>query len=226
MDNVTNTENSEDLEDGEELENIEGNEDPSGNIAKPRDLMIWFAGFYEGEGTICNDISNNNRIKISLSQNDRTPLDMASKIWGGTVRERNRTSDKGKDCHGHEWGISHTKSLEFINDIRPFMHIPYKIQQMEAVIAQSHVPLDRRFKCNYCDLDYASPAGRRRHERTKHPLEIQAKIHQEKDEGEQSTAPPNQRYKCHYCHLAYATPAGRHNHERLKHSSEINNVQP
>jgi len=44
------------------------------------------------------------------------------------------------------------------------MRIPYKIQQVERVLSQAKIGLNWRFKCNYCDKDYASPSGRRRHE--------------------------------------------------------------
>ena len=42
-------------------------------------FKIWMAGFYEGEGSISNDISNNNRLRLSISQNDVTPLEKALK---------------------------------------------------------------------------------------------------------------------------------------------------
>lgn len=131
-------------------------------------FKIWMAGFYEGEGSVSNDISNNNKLRTSISQNDSTPLIKASKIWGGSVRKRTRTTLKGKICHGHEWRISHHDSLKFFNDIRPYMIIPYKIQQFEKVLNISKSPLDRRFKCDLCEEDFASPAGRRRHEKNIH----------------------------------------------------------
>ena len=33
-------------------------------------FTIWMAGFYEGEGYVSNDISNNNRIRLGIDQND------------------------------------------------------------------------------------------------------------------------------------------------------------
>ena len=45
---------------------------------------IWFTGFYEGEGSISNDISNRNRFRINLSQNDITPWILERK--SGVVR--------------------------------------------------------------------------------------------------------------------------------------------
>lgn len=46
---------------------------------------IWFAGFYEAEGTI--DSSS-----VSLYQNDPYPLEYAQKIWGGRFTKRIRKS--------------------------------------------------------------------------------------------------------------------------------------
>jgi hypothetical protein len=131
-------------------------------------LTIWFAGFYEGEGSISNDISNNNAYRLSISQNDRTPLDIGREIWGGSIRERNRTTALGKKCKGYEWVMYQANASKFIEDIKPYMIIPYKIEQMEKVVATSLTKLDRRFKCHYCELDYANPSGRRRHEKNVH----------------------------------------------------------
>lgn len=48
------------------------------------------------------------------------------------------------------------------------MIIPYKINQINNVIKISKEEFNRRFKCNYCTNDYASPSGRRRHEKKNH----------------------------------------------------------
>jgi hypothetical protein len=55
-------------------------------------FKIWMAGFYEGEGSISNDISNNNKLRLCISQNDVTPLEKAKEVWGGSVRQRIRKS--------------------------------------------------------------------------------------------------------------------------------------
>lgn len=124
----------------------------------------WFCGFYEGEGWISNDTTNNNRFRIGLAQNDITPLELAKEIWGGNIRKRVRITAKSKECIGHELILSYNQSKEFIKDIKPFMIIPYKIKQIEEAEKKAEKGLDKRFKCKYCDLDYASPSGRRRHE--------------------------------------------------------------
>ena len=130
--------------------------------------IIWFAGFYEGEGCICNDMSNNMRFRVSISQNDRTPLDIGQKRWGGSIRERTRISLKGKICHGHEWVLYHHDAKKFINDIRPYMIIPYKIKQIDDAFVKAKTGIEHRFKCYHCENDYASPSGRRRHILSEH----------------------------------------------------------
>jgi hypothetical protein len=129
----------------------------------------WFSGFYEGEGCICNDISNNNKLRTSIAQNDNTPLILGQSIWGGTIRKRVRKSPLSeKICTGYEWRMSHNESVLFINDIKPFMLIFYKIKQVEDAFVKAKEGLSRRFKCPTCDKDYASPAGRRRHVKMEH----------------------------------------------------------
>jgi hypothetical protein len=132
-------------------------------------LISWFAGFYEGEGSISNDIQNRNRLKISITQNDKTPLEIGKKIWGGTIRKRVRKSPASeKICTTHEWGLSHNHSLDFIKDIRPYMLIPYKIGQIDKCMETLKKPWTKRFNCSFCDNTFSDPSGRRRHEKTQH----------------------------------------------------------
>lgn len=130
---------------------------------------IWFAGFYEGEGSISNDISNNMRFRISISQNDRTPLDIGKSIWGGSIRKRIRKSSASdKVCTGFEWVLFHHSAVKFIEDISPYMKIPYKKDQIKTAKEKFQNGISRRFKCHFCDNDYANPSGRRRHEKSEH----------------------------------------------------------
>ena len=152
-------------------------------------FKIWMAGFYEGEGSISNDISNNNKLRLSVSQNDPTPLLRAQEVWGGSVRKRVRVSPASdKICTGHEWRINHHQTLQFLEDTRRFMIIPYKINQIEKALQTSQTPLDRRFKCNFCDKDFASPSGRRRHTKANHINDhILADASVSDDESDQET---------------------------------------
>lgn len=133
------------------------------------DRIQWFCGFYEGEGYVSNDISNNNRLRLGIAQNDRTPLDIAMSIWGGHIHRRDRKSPaSGKQCIGYEWRLTHSDAMRFLADIRPHMLIPYKIQQVETAIARAEHGIQRRFQCPHCLSTYASPAGRRRHVKKTH----------------------------------------------------------
>ena len=132
-------------------------------------IVQWFAGFYEGEGSISNDKGNNNRIRVSISQNDRAPLDIGLKIWGGFIRERIRVSPASdKFCLGHDWVLPHTNSIQFINDIKPFLLIPYKINQIKKVFDEFENGDKIYYECHYCDNIYANPSGRSRHEKHTH----------------------------------------------------------
>ena len=136
----------------------------------PSDVCLaYFAGFYEGEGYVSNDVSNNNRIRLGIDQNDPTPLFQAQKIWGGTVRKRTRKSPaSNKICVGYNWRLCHKDALIFLSDISKFMRIPYKINQVRIAKERAEMGLSRRFQCPYCYKDYANPAGRRRHVKKSH----------------------------------------------------------
>jgi hypothetical protein len=141
-------------------------------MLKNTELNIWFCGFYEGEGSISNDKSNNNRLKLSISQNDRTPLDLGRNIWGGSVRERTRES-KNKICHGHEWSLNHCQALQFVEDIKPYMRIPYKIEQLKNALEKAQKGYKGEYKCSFCEKIYTISANRRRHEVHQHIIKDQ-----------------------------------------------------
>jgi hypothetical protein len=130
----------------------------------------WFAGFYEGEGWVSNDKSNSCRLKLGIAQNDETPLTIAQLCWGGSITKRVRKSPASdKICTGYEWNLSHKAALEFISDIRPYMIIPYKINQLERAIERFENPVPTEpYGCAFCDKQFIHCANRRRHERTQH----------------------------------------------------------
>ncbi len=129
----------------------------------------WYAGFYEGEGYICNDVSNSNHIRVGIAQNDKTPLTRAFEIWGGCIRKRIRKSPASdKICTGYEWIINNNRARKFITDITPYLRIPYKMNQIKHTLEIEKEGNTKRHKCKYCSKDYANPSGRRRHERNEH----------------------------------------------------------
>lgn len=163
-------------------------------------IKIWFAGFYEGEGSISNDISNRNRLKLSISQNDDTPLKIGQKKWGGFIRKRTRTTATGKICHGNEWTLNHNQALKFIDDIKEFMMIPYKINQIEMAIDNSKKEWNLKFKCSFCDSEFTDNSGRRRHEKNQH-------------------IEKGQTHKCKFCEKEYNTRDSLTRHIKNYHNS-------
>lgn len=163
--------------------------------------IIWFAGFYEGEGSISNDICSRNSIRVSISQNDRTPLDIGKEIWGGSIRTRVRKTLKGKICHGHEWVLYKKDALKFIDDIKPYMIIPYKIKQVQICLKKSKEKWNRKFKCNFCYKEYSDPSGRRRHEKKEHI-----------NKGEI--------FKCDLCNNKYKSKDSLNRHIKLNHKPD------
>lgn len=171
-------------------------------------LTIWFAGFYEGEGCICNDISNNNKFRISIAQNDITPLEIGKSIWGGKIRERIRKSPASDlICKGYEWRLGYNEGDKFIRDIAPYLIIPYKIKQIEEAYRKAEEGLDRKFKCNFCDKEYASPGGRRRHELKEHINN-------------------GQEFKCDYCDNTYKSKDSMKRHVKINHKNTDASLSP
>ena len=166
-------------------------------------LVIWFAGFYEGEGSISNDTSNRNRIRVCISQNDITPLLKGKEIWNGYIRKRVRKSPaSNKICTGHEWVLNQVQALKFIDDIKDYMIIPYKIEQIRKCKEKLNDEWNLRFKCSFCDKDYADASGRRRHERDFHINK-------------------NELHSCPHCEKKYKTIDSMQRHIKLNHK-EIN----
>jgi len=82
------------------------------------ELTIWIAGFYEGEGTISNDISNNNSIRVCIYQNENV-FEEPQKKWGGRINKRSRKSPaSNKICTNHEWRLCKKEGEKFIKDIK------------------------------------------------------------------------------------------------------------
>ena len=57
----------------------------------------------------------------------------------------------------------HNQSITFLEDIKPFMLIPYKINQVKIALERMEEGSDARYPCKICEADFASPSGRRRH---------------------------------------------------------------
>lgn len=132
-------------------------------------LKIWFAGFYEGEGTVSVSKTENHSIRISIYQNDSTPLYIGKDIWGGSVLTRTRKSPySNKICTNNELRLNSKYALQFIKDIKPYMLIPYKIEQLEKAIKRYIEPLPYNFECKICKKIYKNKSNLYRHNKLFH----------------------------------------------------------
>ena len=132
-------------------------------------VVQWFCGFYEGEGWVCSDKGNNNRLRLGIAQNDKTPLDIGLSLWGGTIKKRVRKSPASdKICTGYEWNLPHAKALIFLKDIEPYMLIPVKKEQVNKALELFANGDKCTYKCAMCDNMYANPSARSRHVKHKH----------------------------------------------------------
>lgn len=137
--------------------------------------------------------------KIEITQNDRKPLDIGREIWGGFIRQRIRKSPvSDKICIGHSWTLNHNQAVEFLKSIKPYLLIPYKINQIQKCQENLTKIWDIRFKCNFCDLDFSDASGRRRHEKKEHINN-------------------GQLHKCNNCEKTYKSKDSMNRHIKLNH---------
>ena len=127
-------------------------------------MVCWFL-----RSSISNDISNRNRFRINISQNDKTPLEIGKKIWNGSIRRRERKSPASdKICVGYEWVLNYNQAKIFLADIKPYMIIPYKIKQIKICEEKLLEKWEKTFKCSFCNKEFTDMSGRRRHEKNNH----------------------------------------------------------
>ncbi len=159
----------------------------------------WFAGFYEGEGSIYANDRNNYRIRLSICQNDSSPLYEGQSYWGGNIYKRVRKSPASdKICTCHYWNLNHTSSMKFIEDIKPYMRIPYKIEQMDNALNCFKTLQNSKFYCKFCNNEFSNLPSKSRHEKQQH-------IEKERI------------FKCNTCNKEYKSQGTLNRHIKEKH---------
>lgn len=137
------------------------------NVLEESDFLSYTAGFYEGDGCIFIDVANSNAMSVNIDQQTLEPLHLFKEKWGGFIKERSRKSPASdKMCQVYTWVIKSKATRQFIEDIKDHMIIPYKIEQMDAIIEKSKTKSDKLYKCNLCDKTFSNAPNRRRHEKT------------------------------------------------------------
>ena len=96
----------------------------------------WLAGFYEGEGS-CGCYTNGrkrnkHRLTVSVSQKDPRVLKHIKTMLGRGSVIANRTT------YGivYAWRTYSASARWFLNQIRPYMRTPLKIDQVDAALAK------------------------------------------------------------------------------------------
>lgn len=84
----------------------------------PLDLA-WFAGLFEGEGSIL--FRGDNASRISISMTDLDILDRVQKIFGGTVVAATRSNMPSHWKNAWIWTLSSEKSYDLLTSIRPLL---------------------------------------------------------------------------------------------------------
>lgn len=99
----------------------------------PETLKAYWAGLFDGEGSIVIQYPNGTtpRLRLQIVNNDIPPLEMLKTLYGGGIWKSGPTSK----CWATE---RNNEQLEFLKDITPYLIIRRK----EAEIALAFVLLD------------------------------------------------------------------------------------
>lgn len=114
---------------------------PSSSVRIRQDIDAYFAGFFDGEGHI--SISNDPRrqwsyyVCISASQNDKRPLEMLVKVFGGKIHAKKRTARYKNQCY--EWKCGGKDAFWALWRMLPWL-IVKKEKARAAVIVLQHRP--------------------------------------------------------------------------------------
>jgi hypothetical protein len=94
-------------------------------------FFAYFAGFFDGEGSVCVSLGSKGSLqaKLSVSQVDRAPLDLLMDEYGGSISVS--TASKGNRKRVYVWQV--TKGSErFARDILPYTLV--KTRQLELFV--------------------------------------------------------------------------------------------
>lgn len=84
-----------------------------------RDDLLYFAGFYDGEGSVC--AAKNGGCIVQVPQKDPEPLFRGRSLWGGSIRQ-----PAGRDIW--VWVMSGDRARLFLQAIYPFVTQRRKVQ--------------------------------------------------------------------------------------------------
>lgn len=96
-----------------------------------RDLVIWAAGFVDGEGcvNISRGIARDRWVTYQMcfivAQRTREPLDILMSLFGGRIR----TAGKPEHVH-YEWRLNSQKAMEALKELLPYLIVKRQIAEL------------------------------------------------------------------------------------------------
>lgn len=100
----------------------------------------WFAGFFEGEGSVDGTAKNGKRYyKIGIAQVNPEPLLRVQDIAGGSIRLQRRSQTNPRHSDVYHWQASGETARAAVREILPLMSEKRR-KQMQPVIAFKPAP--------------------------------------------------------------------------------------
>lgn len=100
------------------------------------DLIPYFAGFFDGEGSICVHLHQRNAkalvVNVSANQVDPRPLILLKEKYGGSLFLTKNASPSGKVGEIWKWQLVSAQAEPFLQDIYPWVIV--KKHQVEIAL--------------------------------------------------------------------------------------------
>jgi hypothetical protein len=86
----------------------------------------YVAGFFDGEGcvNISTDRYGKPYLRILVVNTDKSVLEKFQEKWGGDITHNKRHKENWK--RSFTWRLSHTRAIEFLQDLEPFLIVKKK----------------------------------------------------------------------------------------------------
>jgi hypothetical protein len=83
--------------------------------------LEYTAGFFDGEGCVnfSSDRYGSPFIRILVVNTEKSVLEEFQSRWGGNITHNKRHKENWK--RSYTWRISHTRAIQFLNDIQQFL---------------------------------------------------------------------------------------------------------
>lgn len=101
-----------------------------------KDLIVYMAGFFDGEGYVGISTSNKKydslSLRVLIGQRDKKPLELAQKRWGGAIWN-SVDSRNGRDHY--RWDIKGQIATKFLSEIQPYLVVKKKQVKYALIFA-------------------------------------------------------------------------------------------